>query len=65
MNTTHYIILLIGVMSFGLAGCAGMPIAKTNCWSTAALYAPVVSQGTANPGTLASAEAVVNQSTCD
>ena len=35
MNTMHYITLLIGVGCSGLAGCAEVPIAKTNCWATA------------------------------
>lgn len=65
MNTKLYITFLIGVTSFGLAGCSGTPIAKTNCWSTASNSAPAVSQSTANPGTLASAESALNQSTCD
>lgn len=35
MKSMHYITLLIGVGCFGLAGCAEVPIAKTNCWATA------------------------------
>lgn len=65
MKSMHYIIFLIGLTSFGLAGCAGTPIAKTNCWTSASRSEPAVSQGTANPGTIASSEAVLNQSTCD
>ncbi len=35
MKSTYYITRLIGVGCFGLAGCAEVPIAKTNCWATA------------------------------
>ena len=35
MKSIYYITILIGVGCSGLAGCAEMPIAKTNCWATA------------------------------
>jgi hypothetical protein len=35
MKSILYITLLIGIGCSGLAGCAGVPIAKTNCWATA------------------------------
>ena len=35
MKSIYYITLLIGVGCSGLAGCAEVPIAKTNCWATA------------------------------
>ena len=35
MKSICYITLLIGFGCFGLAGCAEVPIAKTNCWATA------------------------------
>lgn len=35
MRSVCYITILIGVGCSGLAGCAEVPIAKTNCWATA------------------------------
>ena len=35
MKSIYYITLLIGVGCSGLAGCAEVPIAKTNCWTSA------------------------------
>ena len=35
MKSIHYITLIIGIGCSGLAGCAEMPITKTNCWATA------------------------------
>ena len=35
MKSIYYITLLIGFGCSGLAGCAEVPIAKTNCWATA------------------------------
>lgn len=35
MKSVYYITLLIGVGYSGLAGCAEVPITKTNCWTTA------------------------------
>jgi hypothetical protein len=35
MASMLYITLLIGIGSSCLAGCAGVPIAKTNCWASA------------------------------
>ena len=35
MKSIYYITLLIGLGFSGLAGCTGVPIAKTNCWATA------------------------------
>ena len=35
MKSVCYITMLIGVGCSGLAGCAEVPIAKTNCWATA------------------------------
>ena len=35
MKSIYYITILIGVACSGLAGCAEVPIAKTNCWATA------------------------------
>ena len=34
MKSIYYITLLIGLGCSGLAGCADVPIAKTNCWAT-------------------------------
>ena len=35
MKSIYYITLIIGLGCSGLAGCAEVPIAKTNCWATA------------------------------
>lgn len=35
MKSIYYITIVIGVGCSGLAGCAEVPIAKTNCWATA------------------------------
>lgn len=35
MKSIYYITILIGVGCSGLAGCAEVPITKTNCWATA------------------------------
>ena len=35
MKSMYYITLLIGLGCSGLAGCAEVPITKTNCWATA------------------------------
>ena len=35
MKSIYYITILIGLGCSGLAGCAEVPIAKTNCWATA------------------------------
>lgn len=35
MKSIYYITLLIGAGCSGLAGCAEVPITKTNCWATA------------------------------
>ena len=35
MKSIYYILSIIGVGCSGLAGCAEVPIAKTNCWTTA------------------------------
>ena len=35
MKSVCYITLLIGLGCSGLAGCAEVPITKTNCWATA------------------------------
>lgn len=35
MRSRCYITLLIGLGCSGLAGCAEVPITKTNCWATA------------------------------
>ena len=34
MKSIYYITILIGIGCSGLAGCAEVPIAKTNCWAT-------------------------------
>jgi hypothetical protein len=34
MKSMYYITLLIGLGCSGLAGCAEVPITKTNCWAT-------------------------------
>lgn len=36
MKSICYINLIIGLGLLGLSGCAEAPIAKTNCWLTAA-----------------------------
>ena len=35
MRSIYYITLIIGLGCSGLAGCAGAPITKTNCWANA------------------------------
>jgi hypothetical protein len=35
MKSIYYITLIIGLGFLPLAGCTGVPIAKTNCWATA------------------------------
>ena len=35
MKSIYYITLIIGFGFLPLAGCTGVPIAKTNCWATA------------------------------
>ena len=35
MKSLYYITLIIGLGFLGLAGCTGVPIAKTNCWARA------------------------------
>ena len=35
MKSIYYITLIIGLGCSPLAGCSGVPIAKTNCWATA------------------------------
>jgi branched-subunit amino acid ABC-type transport system permease component len=35
MKSLYYITFIIGLGCSGLAGCTGVPIAKTNCWATA------------------------------
>jgi hypothetical protein len=35
MKSIYYITLIIGLGFLGLAGCTGVPIAKTNCWVSA------------------------------
>lgn len=35
MKSIYYINIIIGFSFFTLAGCADMPITKTNCWAKA------------------------------
>ena len=35
MKSIYCITMIIGLGCSGLAGCTGVPIAKTNCWATA------------------------------
>ena len=60
MKSIYYITLLIGFGCSGLAGCAEVPIAKTNCWATAGStvttstkgaspYSGLVSRGNTSP----------------
>lgn len=60
MKSLYYITLLIGFGCSGLAGCAEVPIAKTNCWATAGStvttstkgaspYAGLISRGHTSP----------------
>lgn len=35
MKSVYYITFIIGLGFLPLAGCTGVPIAKTNCWATA------------------------------
>ena len=35
MKSGYYTTLIIGLGFLPLAGCTGVPIAKTNCWATA------------------------------
>ncbi|MDR7127237.1 hypothetical protein J2X53_004086 [Pseudorhodobacter sp. 4114] len=35
MKSIYYITLIIGLGTMTLSGCAGVPIAKTNCWASA------------------------------
>lgn len=46
MKSIYYISLIIGVVSLTLSGCVEAPIAKTNCWATAASTVTTSTKGT-------------------
>jgi hypothetical protein len=46
MKSIYYITIIIGVGCSGLAGCAEVPIAKTNCWATAGSTVTTSTKGT-------------------
>ena len=50
MKSIYYITLLIGFGCFGLAGCAEVPIAKTNCWATAGSTVTTSTKGASPDG---------------
>ena len=45
MKSIYYITILIGIGCSGLAGCAEVPIAKTNCWATAGFTVTTSTKG--------------------
>lgn len=50
MKSEYYITLIIGLGFAPLAGCTGVPIAKTNCWATAGSTVTTSTKG-ASPDT--------------
>jgi hypothetical protein len=46
MKSVYYITLIIGLGFLPLAGCTGVPIAKTNCWAIAASTVTTSTMGT-------------------
>jgi branched-subunit amino acid ABC-type transport system permease component len=49
MKSTYYITFIIGLGLTGLSGCAGVPIAKTNCWARAGSTVTASTMGTSAP----------------
>ena len=54
MKSLYYITLLIGLGCSGLAGCAEVPIAKTNCWATAGSTVTTSTKGASPDASLVS-----------
>ena len=54
MKSIYYITFLIGVGCSGLAGCAEVPIAKTNCWATAGSTVTTSTKGASPDASLVS-----------
>jgi len=49
MKSIYYITFIIGLGLTGLSGCAGVPIAKTNCWSAATSTVTTSTMGASAP----------------
>ena len=49
MKSLYYIIFIIGLGLTSLSGCAGVPIAKTNCWGAATSTVTTSTMGTSAP----------------
>ena len=54
MKSVYYIIFIIGFGFLPLAGCTGVPIAKTNCWATAGTTVTASTMGTSAPSDVVS-----------
>jgi len=54
MKSIYYITILIGLGCSGLAGCAEVPIAKTNCWATAGSTVTTSTKGASPDASLVS-----------
>lgn len=48
MKSIYYIMLILGVATFALAGCGATPIKKTNCWSATGTPVATSTQGAAH-----------------
>lgn len=60
MKSICYITILIGLGSSGLAGCSGVPIAKTNCWASPGSTLTTSTKGTSADAGLVSRAATSN-----
>lgn len=60
MKSIYYITILIGLGCSGLAGCTGVPIAKTNCWATAGTTLTTSTKGTSADPALVSRAATTD-----
>jgi hypothetical protein len=49
MKSIYYITFIIGLGTVGLSGCAGVPIAKTNCWANAGSTVTTSTMGASAP----------------
>ena len=49
MKSIYYIITIIGLGFSPLAGCTGVPIAKTNCWANAGSTVTTSTMGASAP----------------
>jgi hypothetical protein len=54
MKSIYYITIIIGLGCSGLAGCAEVPIAKTNCWATAGSTVTTSTKGASPDASLVS-----------